>query len=76
MAVELTEYARYDGLGLAELVCKGEVSARELARLALAAAEKVNPQINAVLEVYEQRVEMAGDGLDPGARFDGTPRAA
>jgi amidase len=28
--MELSEYAKYDGLGLAELVRKGEVSPKEL----------------------------------------------
>ncbi len=35
------EYARCDGLSLADLVCRGEVSPRELARAAEAAIDQV-----------------------------------
>ena len=43
------EYASYDGLGLAELVAKGEVKASELVEEAIARIEKHNPSINAVI---------------------------
>lgn len=71
--MKLQEYVRYDGLGLAELIRKKEVSAKELAVLALEAVAKVNPQINAVIEVYNQRVETADHGLNPAAPFAGVP---
>ena len=57
--MNLSEYANYDGLGLADLVHNKEVTAGELAELALAGVEKVNPHINAVIEVYQERVEKA-----------------
>lgn len=44
------EYASYDGLGLAALVRKGDVSAAELAEEAITRIEKHNPAINAVVE--------------------------
>ncbi len=48
------EYAGYDGLGLAELVRKGDVSATELAEEAISRIEKHNPAINAVvLKLYD-----------------------
>jgi amidase len=43
------EYDHYDGLGLAELVKRGEVSARELALTAIERIEALNPQLNAVI---------------------------
>ena len=43
------EYCSFDATGLAELVSKGEVSARELAQLAAAGVDKVNPQLNAII---------------------------
>src|SRR6185437_2048027 len=43
------DYARYDGLGLAELVAKKEVSPRELALAARDAIAAGNPAINAVV---------------------------
>jgi Asp-tRNA(Asn)/Glu-tRNA(Gln) amidotransferase A subunit family amidase len=43
------EYARYDALGLAELVAHKEVSAAELLAAAQERADEVNPRINAVV---------------------------
>jgi amidase len=43
------EYDRYDGLGLAELVKKWEVSPSEICEEAITRIEKVNPQLNAVI---------------------------
>ena len=53
--MQLSEYASYDATGLAELVSKGEVSASELAQLALDGISKLNPDLNAVIETYPQR---------------------
>ena len=41
--MNLTEYAQYDGLGLAELVAKKQVSPKELAQTAAKAIEAANP---------------------------------
>ena len=41
--MNLSEYATYDGLGLAELVAKRQVSPKELAETALKAIEAANP---------------------------------
>ena len=43
------EYGNYDGMGLADLVRKKQVSARELLDEAIARTAKVDPQINAVV---------------------------
>src|SRR5256885_17112688 len=53
--MKLEEYVRYDAVGLAELVRRREVSARELAETALAAIALVNPRINAVVETFPER---------------------
>ncbi len=58
--MNLAEYASHDALGLAELVAKKEVSPRELTETALAAIEKANPQLRAVVELYPDRI----GGLD------------
>ena len=42
------EYAAYDSLGLADLVRRKEVTALELVDLAIAAIERLDPQLNAV----------------------------
>lgn len=44
------EYAQYDGLGLAELVRRREVSPVDLVETALAAIERLNPQVNCVVQ--------------------------
>ena len=43
------EYDQYDGLGLAELVKKKEISPAEICEEAIARIGKVNPQLNAVV---------------------------
>ncbi|MBI1361217.1 MAG: amidase [Alphaproteobacteria bacterium] len=72
--MNLNEYSGFDGLGLAELVARREVSPRELAQAAAAAIEKVNPAIGAVVETYADRIEglhetALGDGPFRGAPF-------
>jgi len=47
--VGIPEYAQLDGLGLAELVHRGEVTALELLEEAIARTEEINPEINAVI---------------------------
>jgi len=54
--MKLAEYAAYDALGLAQLVKRKEVTPRELAETAALAIEAVNPELQAVVEVYDDRV--------------------
>ena len=67
------EYTSYDGLGLAELVRRGEVSAAELIDAAIERVEKLNGTLNAVVyKAYDQaRREAAGDL--PDGPFRGVP---
>ena len=44
--MQFSEYSRYDGLGLAELVRTKQVTPAELVETAIAAAERLNPQLN------------------------------
>ena len=55
--MNLSEYASFDATGLANLAARGEVPARELREAAAAAVAVVNPSLNAVLELYADRVE-------------------
>jgi amidase len=71
--MNLEEYSRHDGVALAGLVRKREVSPKELANLFMEAVEKVNPQINAIIEVYEDRVEGLDDCVIPADPFAGVP---
>lgn len=50
--MKLSEYVTYDGVGLADLVARGEVTPAELASIAQQASDVVNPQINAVVETW------------------------
>ena len=67
------EYADYDGLGLAELVRRGEVSPAELTEAAIERIERHNPTLNAVVyKAYDQAREAAASEL-PDGPFRGVP---
>ncbi len=69
----LTEYCEYDGLGLAELVRRGEVSAAELVEEAITRIERHNPVLNAIVyKGYEEARREARGALREGA-FRGVP---
>lgn len=72
----ISDYANYDGLGLAELVKKGDVKPSELIEEAIGRIEKHNPTINAVIhKMYDQARERAAE-LDSNGRmspFQGVP---
>jgi amidase len=51
--VKPSEYTALDGVALAELVAKGEVTAQELADTARAAIAAVNPRLNAVIGMID-----------------------
>src|SRR5688500_8850020 len=71
--MKVSEYAAYDATGLANLVAKREVTPTELARTAAEAIEARNPKINAVVELYQDRVaELDETTLLPGP-FHGVP---
>jgi amidase len=53
--IGFSEYRAYDGIGLAQLVRQGDVSSAELADVALAAIERLNPQLNAVIRMIDGR---------------------
>ena len=67
------EYSQFDGVGLAALVAKGEVSPAELAEAAIERAERHNGTLNAIVyEAYDEaRAAAAGDL--PAGPFRGVP---
>lgn len=69
------EYAQYDGLGLAELVARRQVTPSELAEAAIARIERYNPTLNAVVTpMYEQgRAIAAQHDAGGNGRFRGVP---
>ncbi|MGK2740439.1 amidase [Tepidicaulis sp. LMO-SS28] len=67
------EYDAYDGLGLADLVKRKEVSAGELLEEAIARTEALNPKLNAVVfKHYEEAKKLIEKGLPEGP-FKGVP---
>ncbi|MCG3190096.1 MAG: 6-aminohexanoate-cyclic-dimer hydrolase [Burkholderiaceae bacterium] len=70
--MNLSEYTAYDALGLAELVRRRDVTPHDLAALALAACERVNPRLNAVIALLpDWEAQFAGQGT--GGPFHGVP---
>ena len=66
LAMSWNEWADHDGIGLAERVRKGEVTAAELAAQAAAGIAKLNPQLDAVVEVFDDVVaDPLKDGMNP-----------
>ena len=68
-----SEYASRDGLGLAELVARREVTARELLDAALSAIELLNPSINAVCRTLPGEAAGSIDAGLPTGPFTGVP---
>jgi len=74
--VSFREYADFDGLGLAELVARGEITSAELVEEAIGRAERHNPEINAlVYEMYDSARDAAreADRNATPAPFRGVP---
>ncbi len=70
------EYLQFDGLGLAELVRRGEVSARDLLDVAIARIEADNPRLHALVRPrYEaaRREAAALSGAAATGAFCGVP---
>jgi len=67
------EFGKYDGLGLADLVKRREVSPEELLDQAIENIDKVNSSINAlVLDMYDEARKSIKEGL-PDGPFKGVP---
>ena len=71
--MNLHEYAEFDAIGLAELIRNGDVTAAELAELALAGTEAVNSTLNAVVQTFPDRIEGLRFEYSPTGPFGGVP---
>ena len=71
--MNLSEYAGYDGIGLAELIRQKEVTAGEVAEAMRVGFHKINPSINAITQIYDDRIENADQLLVPDQPFAGVP---
>jgi amidase len=68
-----SDYDRYDGLGLAELVRKKEVKPIELVEEAITRIETLNPQLNAVIYKMYDLARKSADADLPDSPFKGVP---
>ena len=71
--MSFSEYSRHDGLGLAQLIAKKEISAAEVLEEAIARAERLNPMLNAVVFKEHDRARKAAGGALPQGPFAGVP---
>jgi len=70
--MDLVEYAESDGLALAEAIARGDLSVTEVAAAALEARALVDPQVRAVVEIYDDAVRRTDADLGDGP-FHGVP---
>lgn len=71
--MSLPHYSDYDGLGLAQLVAKGEVTPAELTEAAIERIERHNPTLNAVVYKGYDDARRAAAGPLPDGPFKGVP---
>jgi Asp-tRNA(Asn)/Glu-tRNA(Gln) amidotransferase A subunit family amidase len=69
----LNALAKHDALGLAELVRAGEISPAELLDQAIANAESVNPEINAITRPMYDEARATVEAGVPEGQFTGVP---
>ncbi|KRQ10007.1 amidase [Bradyrhizobium manausense] len=69
----IEEYSNYDGLGLADLIRRKDVTPEELLDEAISRTEKIDPEINAVvIKHYDFAKRQISEGLPEGP-FTGVP---
>ncbi|OUS31862.1 hypothetical protein A9Q99_01845 [Gammaproteobacteria bacterium 45_16_T64] len=69
--MRLDEYVEYDAVALGGLVREREVSASELTTLACAAADTVNGELNAIVEIFESAISDSNASQE--SIFSGVP---
>ncbi|WP_192869523.1 amidase [Lentibacillus sediminis] len=74
LAMSWNEWADFDATGLAELIRNGEITPKEAAQQVASGVEALNPEVNGVIEVFEDVVDNPmKDGMDPDGVFAGVP---
>jgi len=74
MVMSWDEWVRHDATALAGRVGKGDVTPAELAAQVADGIAKVNPTLNAVIEVFDDVVaDPLKDGMHPNGAFAGVP---
>ncbi len=69
----IADYSDYDGLGLAELVARGDVSPAELVEEAIERIDRHNPALNAVVYDARDEARRVASGELPDGPFRGVP---
>ncbi|WP_373895510.1 amidase [Virgibacillus sp. CBA3643] len=74
LAMNWNEWSKFDAMGLAELVRKGEITPHEVANQVAKGVKELNPQISAVIEIFDDVVDAPlSDGMNPDGVFAGVP---
>ncbi len=71
--MQLSQYSAYDATGLAELVRQREVTPKELKNAALEGITKMNPKLNAIVNVLSEQADREIDAGLPDGPFKGVP---
>lgn len=66
-------YKQYDAVGLAELVKKKEISAKEVVQSAMKEIDRLNPKLNAVINKFYEKALKAAENPDLTKPFAGVP---
>lgn len=69
----MIDYEQYDGIGLAQLVKKGELSPSELLEEAISRAERLNPKLNAIVTPLYSEARKRLQSPLPNGPFRGLP---
>ncbi|HEV2546714.1 MAG TPA: amidase family protein [Stellaceae bacterium] len=67
------EYVDYDGVGLADLIARRDMTALEVVDAAIARAEELNPRLNAIIYRNFERAREHARGASPDTPFKGVP---
>ncbi|WNF35264.1 amidase family protein [Bacillaceae bacterium IKA-2] len=67
------QYERYDGLGLAELIRKKQVSPNEVIEKAITRIEEINPALNAVIHKFYPKALNNAKKIENSGSFSGVP---
>jgi amidase len=74
LAMNWTEWARHDGVALAHLVRTRQVSVTQVTAQAAAAVERLNPKLEAVIELFDDvRADPDADRPDKSGELYGVP---
>ncbi len=63
--MKLNEYCRLDGVAIGELIKKREISSKEVANLAKTAAEIIQSDLNACVEIFDEPISNASQSTSP-----------